>query len=234
MLRATARNRVVASYAVGPEQVAPLLPVGVVPDVRDGQAYVNLVGVELAKMRVLGIRGTGFRRLPVVELQVLVREAHSASERRGTLTVQAYVPRRIVAWGARLLYGEPVDVVSMQPLWRERAETIEMTYRFDRAGREQRLRAVGAKPPLMPAQDTLAVFLEDRNWRFGTRGTDALMRARIERPIAPVYRVQERHVTVQWASVYGPEWSFLDKLDPALVLFSPGGPVALHWREAVE
>jgi len=233
ILQATARNRVVISYAVAPEQVAPLLPSGLVPDRRNGRAYVNLVGVELVKARVLGMRGPGFRRVPAVEVKVLVREANAASGRQGTITVQAYVARWAVAWGARFLYGEPVDVASMQPVWREGAETIEVTYRFDRAGREQRLRAVGEKPPVMPADDTLAVFLRDRQWRFSTRGQGTLVRARIERPIGPIYRVQERYATVQWASVCGADWAFLDDLEPAHVLLSPGEPVTLYWRKQV-
>lgn len=233
ILEATARNRVVVSYTVAPEQVAPLLPPGLIPDVRDGRAYVNLVGVELVKVRVLGLVGPGFRRVPAVELQVLVREADLSSNRQGTMTMQAYVPRRVVAWGARGLYGEPVDMTSMQPVWRERADMIEMTYRFDRAGREQRLRAVGEKPPVMPADDTLAVFLMDRGWRFGTRGDGSLVRARIERPIEPVYRVQKHYVTVRWASVYGEEWRFLEEAEPESVLLSPGGPITLYWRESV-
>lgn len=234
ILQATARHRVVVSYAVAPKQIAPHLPTGLVPDTHEDQAFVNLVGVQLVKVRVLGLIGPGFRRVPAVELQVPVQQAQPSPKRRGTMTVQAYVPRRLVAWGARLLYGEPVDVTSMQPVWRERTDTVEMTYRFDWAGREQRLRAVGEKPPVAPAPNTLAAFLLDRDWRFGTGHDEALIRARIERPVEPVYRLREHHVTVRWASIYGGEWQFLAEREPALALFSPGGPVTLHWREYVE
>jgi hypothetical protein len=231
ILTATARNRIVASYAVKPERVAPMLPAGLTPDTYDGQAYVSLVGVELVKVRVFGLVGPGFRRVPAVELQVVVQESEAA--RRGTLTVQAYVPRRLVAWAARGLYGEAVDVASMQPVWREQEDRREVTYRFDRAGREQRLRAVGDTPPETPGENGVAFFLMDRNWRFGMGGDGGTVRARLDRSVEPVCPVQEHHVTVRWASVYGDEWGFLRDREPAHVLLSPGGPIALHWREAV-
>lgn len=231
ILEATARNRLVVGYAVAPEKVDPHLPPGLVPDTQGGRAYVTLVGVELVKVHVLGLVGPGFRRVPAVELQIPVREAGSG--RKGTITVQAYVPRRLVAWGARMLYGESADVASMQPVWQERADAIQLTYRFDRAGREQRLRAVGTKPPVMPAPDAPATFLMDRGWRFGVRRDGSLVRARIERPVEPVHRVREHYVTVRWGAVYGAEWRFLADEEPTIVFLTPGAPLALHWREVV-
>jgi Uncharacterized conserved protein (COG2071). len=141
-----------------------------------------------------------------------------------------------VAWAARGLYGEPVAVASMQPVWRERPDEVAITYRFDRAGREQRLRVTAEKPPVAPAPDTPAQFLQDRHWRYGSRGDDgtgALLGAYMERPAGPLYRVQEHHVTVHWTSAFGDEWAFLNDRSPAVVLCDPGGEIALHWREAV-
>ncbi|PSQ95218.1 MAG: DUF2071 domain-containing protein [Bacteroidetes bacterium SW_9_63_38] len=236
ILRATARHRVAAHYAVAPDRVTPHLTAGLVPDTREGRAYVSLVGVRLLGVRVLGIAGPGFRRVPAVELQVPVRPDGGDRDDRGTVTLQAYVPRRLVAWAARGLYGEPVTVASMQPVWKERPDEVEVTYRFDRAGREQRLRVTAEKPPVAPAPDTAARFLQDRHWRYGSRddeNTGALMRARMERPAGPLYRIQAHHVTVRWASAFGDAWDFLADRSPDLVLCDPGGAIVLHWRESV-
>ncbi|MFB6248723.1 MAG: DUF2071 domain-containing protein [Salinibacter sp.] len=232
ILRAVARDRAAVAWAVDPALVAPHLPTGLRPDTRGGTAYVRLVGVRLAQVRVLGLAGPGFRRVPAVELQVLVREAAPAA-RRGTLTIQAHVPRRLVAWGARGLYGEPVAVAQMQPVRRDRAEAVEITYRFDVAGREQRLRVAATGPPSSPSPGTLPHFLRDRSWRYGTARDGTLLRARIERETAPIRRADEPHVTVRWAAVYGEPWTDLEDRTPAAALVSPGGALALRWRERV-
>lgn len=233
ILRATVRHRVAAGYTVTPDRVAPHLPTGLVPDTWDGHAYVCLVGVQLIRVRVLGLAGPGFRRVPAVELQVPVRPTGADDERRGTITLHAYVSRRLVAWGARLLYGEPATVASMQPVWRRQPEQIEATYRFDCAGREQRLRVVGDKPPVQPAPDTAAAFLMNRSWRYSTDRRDNLRRAPLNRSRGPIYRIQEHHVTVRWGAVYGAEWAFLADQSPAVVLFEPGGPMTLGRRAPV-
>ena len=231
ILQATAQNRIVAGYAVPPSRVAPFLPDGLVPHERDGTAYVSLVGVELTKVRVLGLVPPGFRRVPAVELRVHVRPDEAPPGRNGTWTVQAHVPRRLVAWSARVLYGEPVAVTSMQPIRREQADSVEVTYRFDCRGREQRLRVHGDQSSVTPDPDTLARTLISPEWRFATTQNSTLLQTQIDRPAATIHRVQEHHVTVDWASVYDEMGALLQDQDPALVLLSPGTPVTLRWRK---
>jgi len=231
ILQATAYNRVVVGYAVDPDRVASFLPDGLVPVERDGTAYVSLVGVELTKVRVLGLVPPTFRRVPAVELRVHVRPIEAPNDQNGTWTVQAHVPRHLVAWGARLLYDEPVAVTSMQPIRRELGDSIEVTYRFDWRGREQRLRVHGARASVTPDPDTLARTLISPEWRFATTRNGTLLQTQIDRPAAAIHRVQEHHVTVDWTSVYGEMGNLLQDQDPALVLLSPGTPVTLRWRK---
>ncbi|MFB6271438.1 MAG: DUF2071 domain-containing protein [Salinibacter sp.] len=235
ILQATARNRVVVAYTVPPDQVASLLPEGLVPVERDGMAYVSLVGVELTKVQVLGLVPPGFRRVPTVELRVHAKPTGSSTDAEGTWTVQAHMPRRLVAWGARTLYGEPAAVTSMQPTRREQADYVEVTYRYDWRGREQRIRVRGERPPDTPSPDTIAPVLLRPAWRFGTARAGTLLRTRIERPEASLdsgraYPVQEHHVTVQWTNVYGEIGKLLTSRSPALVLLAPDTPVTVRWR----
>lgn len=233
ILRATTRNRVVVSYAVPPDEVAPFLPGNLTPMTIDGRAYISLVGVELTKVRVLGLAGPGFRRVPAVELRVHVQPTQEDANAAGTWTVRAHVSRRLVAWGARLLYHEPVEVTSMQPVRREPREHVEVTYRLDWNGREQRIRVRGERPPVMPVSDALAPPLLRPDWRYTTTRNGTLLRTRIERPETPIHRVQEHHVTVRWTDVYGKIGRLLTDRSPTLVLLSPGTPVTLRWRERV-
>jgi Uncharacterized conserved protein len=230
VLQATARSRVVVGYAVDPARVAPLLPEGLAPARYDGSAYVSLVGVELTNVRAFGLVGLGVRRVPAVELRVHVQPAEAPSGPHGTWTAQAHVPRRLVAWGARWLYGTPVAVASMQPMRREQDDRVEVTYRFDWRGREQRIRVQGAPPPTVPAPDARARTLLSPTGDLAPPRT-----ARCSAPASsvqrlPSCRVQEHHVTVRWPAVYGDLGRVLQGRSPSLVLLSPSTPVTLRWR----
>ncbi|WP_263787488.1 DUF2071 domain-containing protein [Salinibacter grassmerensis] len=227
-LQATVQNRVVFGYEVSPDQVTPFLPEKLVPVERNGTACVSLVGGELTRMRVFGVVSLGLRRVPTVELQVHVHPA-GAPEKEGTWTVQAHTPRRLVAWGAQALYGERVEITSMQPIRREPADHVEVTYRFDWKGREQRVRARGEPSPVTPSPNAHAHSLLGPNWRFSTARDGTLLRTYIDRSAVPICRVQEHHVTMQWSAAYGEIGELLQDQSPFHVLLSLRSPVALHW-----
>lgn len=221
----------IVGYTVDPDRVAPLLPQSLIPAQYDGRACISLVGVELTDIRLIGLAVPGFRRVPLIELRIRVRPAESAADLVGSWTVQGFVPRRLMAWGAGLLYGESVQVASMQPVRREQVDSVEVTYRFDWKGREQRLRVRGERPPVMPAPDTPAHTVLGSTWRFGTPRTGTLLRRRVDRPAVPVYRVREHHVTVQWPIVFGDVGRLLTGRSPSVVLLAPSTPVTLRRRE---
>jgi len=138
-----------------------------------------------------------------------------------------------VAWGARTLYGEPVEVTSMQPVRRAQGEAVEITYRFDWRGREQRIRVRSDQAPEASASEALVRMLVAPGWRFTATEQGSLRRTRIERPSPSIYPVQEHHVTVDGPSVYGELGGLIEDQSPACVLLSPGADVTVHFRERI-
>lgn len=230
LLRATARNRAIAVYAVPPSPVRSLLPDALVPVTRDGTAFLSLVGVELTDIQGLGRSVLRLRRAPVVELRAHVHPAQAPSA-YGTWTVQTHASRRRLAWGARWLYGEPVAVTSMQPLCRTQSDRREVTYRFDSDGREQRVRMEGDETSAAspPPEASSSLFLRP-SWRFGTNRHGRLWRARVTRSRAALCPVRAHHITLDAASVYGTAGQLLDSASPAHVYLTPETSVALYRR----
>ena len=232
ILRATIRHRVGVRYDVPPELLTSHLPDPLVPDTRTGGAAVELVGVHLRDVRVLGIAGPGLRHVPAVELRAAVR--HPPTNRHGTITLQAYVPRRLVAWGARTLYDEPVAVASMQPLRRTSDDRVAMTYRFDWQGREQRLRVEGARTRGGGTSETEPPLTKSGGWRFATAGGGTLRCARLDQDTEGVRRADTAHVTVRWRAAFGDIGALLADRSPAGAWLGGEGPLALRWREHIE
>ncbi|MFP4227614.1 MAG: DUF2071 domain-containing protein [Salinivenus sp.] len=231
VLRATARHRVGVGYHVSPDHLAPHLPAGLVPDAQSDTALIGLVGVHLTDVRVLGLRGPGFRHVPAVELQAAVR--HPPTDRRGRITLQSYTSRRLVAWGARTLYDEPVAVASMQPVRRTPDDRVAVTYRFDWQGREQRLRVEGAQESRETA-DVTAPFLGGGPWRFASGRDGRLSCAHLDRDAREGRPADTAHVAVDWLAAGGAVGALLADRTPDAAWMGGDGPLALRWRERLD
>jgi uncharacterized protein YqjF (DUF2071 family) len=122
VLTATWANLSVITYAVDEERLRAVLPPGCVPDLRDGRAFASLVAFDFLGTRVMGISWPGHRNFPEINLRFYVRHG----ERRGVCFLREFVPRRVVATMARLLYNEPYRAATMSSHTNETPDTIEV------------------------------------------------------------------------------------------------------------
>src|SRR3954454_24851413 len=102
-LTAKWHNLFLATYAVPPATLEKRLPPGLTLDLREGNAFVSLVGFEFLDTRVMGVGCPGYRNFGELNLRFYVR----LGEERGVVFVREFVPQRLIAWIARYLYNEP-------------------------------------------------------------------------------------------------------------------------------
>ena len=109
-LTARWENLAIISYTVPPDLLRPRLPPGLELDTRDGQAFVSLVPFDFFDTRVLGIPWPGYRDFPEINLRFYVR----AGQERGIVFIREFVPKRLIAWMAKLCYNEPYSVAHVR------------------------------------------------------------------------------------------------------------------------
>lgn len=216
-------NLFLATYAVPEELLRPQLPAGLDLDRRDGQCFASLVAFDFLDTRVLGVPWPGYRNFPELNLRFYVRHG----EQRGVMFVREFVPLRLVAFMARTLYNEPYLATPMTSTVKDEPEFVRVEHRIDYGGRSHRLSATGSKPGFTPTADSVEHFFKEHEWGFGVvRGR--LMRYRVNHPIWQVYPVREFEVDVDWATLYGPEWSVMQGAKPMSTILAAGSPVTVY------
>jgi uncharacterized protein YqjF (DUF2071 family) len=217
-------NLILANYAVPDELLRAYLPPGLELDFRDGRAFVSLVGFDFLDTCVFGVPWPGYRDFPEFNLRFYVRRG----EERGVVFVREYVPLRLVAGLARLIYNEPYVATPMTSRVTETPDSITVEHTLRRGGREHRLRAVGAKPAYTPDPSSAEHFFKEHRWGFGrTRGGRAV-RYEVRHPTWDVYPVRDFTIDLDWSNLYGPEWSVMQAARPASVILAAGSAVAVY------
>jgi uncharacterized protein YqjF (DUF2071 family) len=223
-LTARWQNLFLANFAVPEELLRPLLPPGCELDRREGACWASLVGFQFLGTRVLGVGWPGFRDFPEWNLRFYV----SHEGRRGVCFVREFVPQWTVATIARVLYNEPYRSARMTMEVKEQPESLSATYSVKWGGRVHSLHATGAKPAVRPASDSAEHWFKEHSWGFGTGRRGGLIRYEVSHPEWDVWPLRDFSFDVDWATLYGPEWSPMNGVQPAGVVFAVGSEVSVY------
>jgi hypothetical protein len=217
------RNLILAQYAVPEATVRPYLPPGVEPDQFEGRCFVSLVGFQFLNTKVVGVGWPTFRHFPEWNLRIYVRH----EGRRGVVFVREFVPQRLVAWVARVIYNEPYRRARLTMAVDDTPATRTAHYTVDFGGRVHEMRATGSKPAVRPAPDCLEHFFKEHSWGYGRTRRGKLIRYEVSHPVWDIYPVTDHHIDVDWAALYGPEWGGMTGRAPDSVVLAAGSDIAV-------
>jgi uncharacterized protein len=217
------------TYAVPADVLEPYLHPALEPDLWSGSAHVSLVAFRFLETRVLGVSVPGYRNFPEVNLRAYVR--HGAD--RGVVFVRELVVSRLVAAVARLGYNEPYVAapiaVGVERDLERASVRAHFEWRF--GGMMHRLAMTGSEATSFPAPGSEAFLTKEHEWGFGRTRGGRLLRYRVSHPEWPIRTVTAVDVRVDFGTLYGPAWGFLNTATPASALFAVGSSVAVGWPE---
>ena len=217
-------NLILANYPVSEELLRPLLPPGCELDRRDGACWASLVGFQFLETRVFGIGWPGFRNFPEWNLRFYVKY----EGQRGVAFVREFVPSRLVATAARLIYNEPYRAARMTMEVKDEPTVLAAAYTVKWGGRVHSLSAIGAKPARRPSADSREHWFKEHSWGFGASRRGKLICYEVNHPAWDVYDMRDFAADLDWAALYGPEWGEMQGQSPASVVFAVGSEVTVH------
>lgn len=228
-LTAEWRNLLLFNYAIDPAVLQPLIPVGTELDRWNGRCYVSLVGFLFKNTRLKGLPIPFHRTFEEVNLRFYVKRTEGDVVKRGVTFIQEIVPRPALTWVARHVYGEPYRTCPMTHVHRVRPEESDLfvSYAWRCGGAQQEIKVVGRlDPEEMPVGST-AEFITEHYWgytRIDQRRTNAY---EVKHPRWRVHPVHHHEVNVDFGSVYGERFAFLNGQAPDSVMLAEGSAIAV-------
>ncbi|MGH7569293.1 MAG: DUF2071 domain-containing protein [Gemmatimonadales bacterium] len=206
------------------ELVRRCLPPTLEPDRWARRTHVNLVALRFGEPRVRGLRIPWLPVFPQVNLRTFAR----LGDERGVWFIRELVPSGLVTLVSRLLYHQPYRRLAIRSQVMSTPDEITVQYAVGRRG--GKLEATGSRAAVMPTPppDSLEHYCKERYWGFGAGRDGQLTRFRVEHPVWAVREVRRFACDLDWAALFGPEWSFLSDLQPASVIYAVGSEVAIY------
>lgn len=226
-LSAEWRQLLMVNFEVESALLKPLVPRGTTLDPHEGITWVSLVAFQFLDTRVRGIRIPFHHSFEEVNLRFYVRRMVDRVTRRGVVFIRELVPRRAIAWFARVMYNEPYRCRAMRSSVTGMPPNVRYEWRAGRAGRAgERWETLAAKATgdaSVPVEGTHRSFITEHYWGYTRQRDGGTIEYRVTHPR---WRVWEAELTSvpDLEPVYGAEWSrALSR--PLTVLIAEGSPV---------
>ena len=220
------------NYEIEPAILQPLVPAETELDFWNSKTFVSMVGFNFLDARVCGISIPFHRNFEEVNLRFYVRRQTADGARRGVVFIKELVPRRAIAWTARIFYNEPYLTLPMShqidqcPDRPEEVKSAAYLWRFQ--GRENFLKLItrGGVQPL--AENSEAEFITEHYWGYTSQRDGSTLEYQVEHPPWRIWEAQAAELHCDITGLYGEPFGRALSAAPASAFLAEGSAVKVH------
>jgi uncharacterized protein len=232
-LTAEWRNLIMVNYLVPGDLLTPYLPAGVELDAFESNYYVSLVAFHFLNTKVRGIAFPFHKNFEEVNLRFYVKYREGNEYKRGVVFISEIVPKRMIAWIAKIIYGEKYSYSYMSSSVEETEGQRNLLFNWGypvnhwlQVITENKIQAIetGSKEE----------FIFEHYWGYTTVHNNKTGEYSVEHPRWNVYPVADVNLQVDFKKLYGSAFAFLNTARPDSVFVAEGSAVKVHHRKIVE
>ncbi len=229
-VRAVWSDLLIVSYAVPDAAPAPFLTPGLRLDRWNGRAHVSLVAFRFRRTRVLGVPAP-FGDFPQWNLRFYVKPGGDTEGKneRGIVFLKEFVPSLLIATAVRLLYNEPYRAMPLTCRATSVGPLRRVRYDLSVGGKQHTLAVTGRGTPTVPPAGSAEEFFTGQGWGRGRDRAGRPTGFHVTHPPWRVYAVDDWHLSVDFARLYGRDWAFLADEPPASVVLCEGSAVGISY-----
>jgi uncharacterized protein YqjF (DUF2071 family) len=166
-LTAEWRDLVMLNYEVESALLAEFVPRGTQLDLHGGKTYVSLVGFRFLRTRIFGVLPIPFHaNFDEINLRFYVRRREGDGVKRGVVFIREIVPRRTIAFVARIAYGERYERRPMRHNLHRGPTKIEAHYEWLSGCKWGGLHVAATGAASLPAEGSLEQFITEHYWGY--------------------------------------------------------------------
>lgn len=217
------------NYEADLKILAPFVPAGTELDFWCGKTFVSVVGFLFQNTRVRGIAIPFHRNFEEVNLRFYVRRKTAAGWRRGVVFIKELVPRRAIAWTARIIYRENYSAVPMAhqiEAAQGEVKAVKYSWRFN--GRENFLSLTprGGAQPMRDSSEQ--EFVAEHYWGYSIQRDGATLEYHVEHPRWRVWEARAAGLQCDVAYLYGEQFADILGCPPASAFLADGSAVTVR------
>jgi uncharacterized protein YqjF (DUF2071 family) len=227
-LNAEWRKLAFANYIIDKEILKPHVPFGTELDLWQGNCYVSLVGMMFKNTRVLGVKIPYHIDFEEVNLRFYVKRFENGQWKRGVVFIKEIVPKKAITFVANNLYNENYDTMKMTHEWKEFDQKRTISYSWGKTEKNNKLKMTAGLDMQNIEENSETEFILENYLGFAKVRKNKTYQYTVKHVRWKVYDVIDYKLKVNFESIYGKEFAFLEKMVPHSVILVEGSEVAIE------
>jgi uncharacterized protein len=225
-LSAEWRDLLMLNYEVNPSCLRKYIPAGTELDSFQGKTYVSLVGFRFCHTKLLGIFPIPLHtEFEEINLRFYVRRSTGGGTRRGVVFIAEIVPKRAIAYTARLFYGENYVRRPVAHRVLAKDSNVELEYSWRSGNESCKLRARAEGSPSLPMEGSLEQFITEHYWGYSRQPNGATVEYHVSHIPWKVWNATYAEFSGDTHGLYGNELSQALTKAPASAFIANGSSV---------
>ena len=234
-LTAEWRDLVMLNYQVDSGLLKPHVPVGTELDSFEGKTYVSVVGFCFSGTRLWGRIAVPLHTdFEEVNLRFYVRRQVGGEERRGVCFIAEIVPRRAIAWTARLAYGENYRRFATTHRIMDRGTGKIAEYGWRAGAQNCRMFAETVGAPTLPGEGSLEQFITEHYWGYSRQRSGGSVEYRVAHERWRVTAAASSGFEGDGTATYGAAFAEVLRAKPASAFLAEGSAIEVFAGVKIE
>lgn len=227
-LQAEWRKLAMANYAIDAALLKPYLPDKTELELWNTMCYVSLVGFMFLDTRVKGFKIPFHSDFEEVNLRFYVRYNDHGEWKRGVVFIKEIVPKPALTFVANTIYGEHYETMPMRHSWKIDSDTLSVEYQWKKKQWNSIVVQTGTQPNAI-VEGSEEEFITEHYWGYTRINKAQTSEYGVEHPRWEVYKTKDYSIDVDFGSIYGEDFKFLNSETPKSVFLAEGS--AIHVKE---
>lgn len=227
-LQAEWRKLLMINYKVDPGLLKMYLPYSTELDDFNGQHFVSVVGFLFKNTKLKGMKIPGYVNFEEVNLRFYVKRKVANEWVRGVVFIKEIVPKRMISFIANSVYYENYVTYKMSHLFSQDKDAFHVSYAWWNKFSHNR---ITAKCELFSKEIAIGSeeeFITEHYWGFTKINASKTSAYEVLHPRWLHYPVIDYQIEIDFAAVYGIDFSILHQQNAHSVLLAEGSEIRVQ------
>ena len=222
------------NYEIDPKILESYVPKGTELDLWNGKCYISLIGFMFENVKVLGIKVPFHVNFEEVNLRFYVKRFENGIWKRGVVFVKEIVPKHAITIVANTLYNEHYQTLKMRHSRTQNETSKSFQYEWFKDAKWNSISMTTEKNAIPIESNSEAEFITEHYFGYTNYNKDKSIEYAVSHPRWEQLHVIESKIDVDFESIYGKDFKFLQDLKPTSEFLAIGSKIAIEGKRTIK